>query len=458
MPVSPRLVHCACFPYNPPPLFTSAARLTVRDWCMVLGPLRLVKHAIIVLALLIGGLCALELTLQYRASTEQDAPLNSSSVARQLCPSPTTHHQLHPCRPYTFRDPRSGQDVTWRTNSFGLREAEPAVPKPAGVLRILFLGDEQTLAGEIESEQLFTTQVRAQLQQRSRWRIETINAGAPGYCPLLSLLQLKHSLATLQPDFVLMCVDNSDVADDRHWRPRLRIADDGSCLACVHPELDAPPRKDAMAVLDRFELPKWGLRQLLSSAMSTDAASSPVDYAASAGSRGSEVNTHAQQAASPLIEINRMVTAMSGRFLIVRQPRLEGVAATALEGKSQATPVSVTRFYEVIDAIATRDRVPYCDAVRLSTKFNLTEASFDVDTGLLNVEGHFRLAQMLSQFIVAFSPQGIWLDQQVPNGPAPYNVRGGPIAVTGNPTNGAEQSPGADASVLAGHQMNRHVR
>lgn len=425
---------------------------------MVLGPLRLVKHALIVLALLTGGLCALELTLQYRASTEQDAPLSSSTIARQLCPSATTHHQLHPCRAYTFRDTRTGRDVTWRTNSFGLRDVEPTVPKPPGVLRILFLGDEQTLAGEIETEQLFTTQVRTLLQQRSRWRVETINAGAPGYCPLLSLLQLKHSLATLQPDFVLMCVDNSDVGDDRHWRPRLRIADDGSCLACVHPELDAPPRKDAMAVLDRFELPKWGLRQILNSAMPTDAPSSPVDYAVSTGSRGSEVNTHAQQAASPLIEINRLVTAMSGRFLIVRQPRLEGVAAAALQGKSQAAPVSVTRFYEVIDAIASRDRVPYCDAVRLSAKFNLTEASFAVEAGTLNAEGHSRLAQMLSQFIVAFSPQGIWLDQQVPNGPAPYNVRGGPIAVTGNTTSEPNQHADTNPSVLAGHQMNRTVR
>ena len=67
-----------------------------------------------------------------------------------------------------------------------------------------------------------------------------VNAGIPGYCPLLSYLQFKHSLAGLEPDLLILNIDMSDVADDHQYRRHARLSEDEQPLICMHPEFQPP--------------------------------------------------------------------------------------------------------------------------------------------------------------------------------------------------------------------------
>ena len=90
--------------------------------------------------------------------------------------------------------------VALETNSLGLRGGEPVMPKPADVLRVVCLGDERVLAARVPRAQTFCHRLQQTLQKRTGRRVEVINAGVPGDCPLLSLLRVRHDLLALDAD------------------------------------------------------------------------------------------------------------------------------------------------------------------------------------------------------------------------------------------------------------------
>ena len=116
----------------------------------------------------------------------------------------TVHHAMRP----------GYRDGFGQLNSFGLRSPEVAVPKPAGVIRILLLGDSFTFGFKSRDEDVFARQLEARLREESGLgTLEVVNAGVLSYCPLLEYLQYRHHLHILEPDIVVLNFDMSDVQD-----------------------------------------------------------------------------------------------------------------------------------------------------------------------------------------------------------------------------------------------------
>lgn len=156
-------------------------------------------------------------------------------------PSGTVHHRLPPLSTFASRDPDTGAAVDVVVNSHGLRGGEVAVPKPPGVFRVLCLGDETVLGPELPEPETLPARLQELLQARTRLRVEVLNGGAPGDCPLLAWLRLRDSLLALQPDLVVLHFDMSDVADDQRYRRHTRVDAADVPLACCHPALAARP-------------------------------------------------------------------------------------------------------------------------------------------------------------------------------------------------------------------------
>ncbi|MBX3463914.1 MAG: hypothetical protein KF830_12150 [Planctomycetes bacterium] len=118
-----------------------------------------------------------------------------------------------------------------RTNSRGLRGGELAVPKPAGVRRLLFLGDSFTMGKGVEEADTFAARVEAGLNATAgAGRCEVVNAGVDSYAPVLSRLQFEE-LLDIEPDHVVHCLDMSDLMQEQAYR-RLALRDaDGRILA-----------------------------------------------------------------------------------------------------------------------------------------------------------------------------------------------------------------------------------
>ena len=95
--------------------------------------------------------------------------------------------------------------VEFRMNSLGFRGPEIPNPKPAGTIRILFLGDSITLGGRLPEDETFVIRVGKALSEAGSTHYEVINGGIGD----VGLYEEEDALKTqglkAQPDVVVLC-------------------------------------------------------------------------------------------------------------------------------------------------------------------------------------------------------------------------------------------------------------
>lgn len=136
-----------------------------------------------------------------------------------LVPSSTTHHEMQ-----RLAEAEIFPGIKFSTNSLGLRGPQPAIAKSPETTRVLILGDETVLGAHLNEDQTLTGRL-SQFVAHSGRKIEVINAGVPGFCPLLSWIQFEHELQKLRPDLVILHFDMTDVADDAGYRSLVKSED-----------------------------------------------------------------------------------------------------------------------------------------------------------------------------------------------------------------------------------------
>ena len=132
---------------------------------------------------------------------------------------PVFHHRPKPHTTYHYQTKEF--DVTITTNRYGLRGPDPVLPKPAGVTRILMLGDSFTFGYPVRDDETFCHLIEAGLRAKGL-RAEVVNGGVSGYSPTLSYLSLREEFLTFEPDLVVLWFDLGDVADDNNFQRNLR--------------------------------------------------------------------------------------------------------------------------------------------------------------------------------------------------------------------------------------------
>lgn len=100
------------------------------------------------------------------------------------------------------------------TNSRGFRGREVDMPKPAGRIRIVALGDSVTFGWGVNDADTFCSQLERDLRaQHPGVDLEVVNLGVPGYATRQEVALLKRNLAELQPDVVLVGFYTNDLPD-----------------------------------------------------------------------------------------------------------------------------------------------------------------------------------------------------------------------------------------------------
>ncbi|MHC4880679.1 MAG: hypothetical protein ACYTGL_29860 [Planctomycetota bacterium] len=237
---------------------------------MVRRTFRFLKPLGIALLILALAPCVAEFVLRV-VSCRRELTTDRDDNRVALVRSWHTFHELEPLQRTTVRVADS-DPVEFRTNSLGLRGDEIADPKPLGVFRVVCLGDETILAPEIAENEVLSRILEAELQERSRVRVEVVNAGVPGYCPLLSYLQFRHRLTGLEPDLVVAHFDPTDVWDDRRFRRLTDLGPGERPLVCSHPDLLTDPVMKPLS--ESFLTLRLGER-LLADWLSSDSGSGP---------------------------------------------------------------------------------------------------------------------------------------------------------------------------------------
>jgi hypothetical protein len=137
-----------------------------------------------------------------------------------LVPDPVHHHRMVPNSHSEFHQ----RDFSYvqRVNNLGLRGADRPSAKPPHSYRMVMLGDSFTMGKGVGDDQTFSVVLERRLHEALAScggpPIEVINAGVDSYAPLLSYLQLKHDLLPLDPDMVILNLDNSDLVQEAAYR------------------------------------------------------------------------------------------------------------------------------------------------------------------------------------------------------------------------------------------------
>lgn len=152
-------------------------------------------------------------------------------------PHPQFGYRMQPQAEFLFASPYHGYSAKVRTNSRGLRDDQVIVPKPAGVLRILLLGDSMTAGLEVRKEETF----EAVCEQRLRVHgpVEVVNAGVRGYNLDNILLFFENEGASYAPDVVVYLFVENDLKSAAELSPNTLDRSRGFTLSGIAGRLAA---------------------------------------------------------------------------------------------------------------------------------------------------------------------------------------------------------------------------
>jgi len=318
--------------------------------------------------------------------------------------------------------------VPVQINALGLRDAERAYAKPAGVFRILVLGDSFVEAMHVRLEETFPRLLESRLRTATGdTRVEVISAGVSGYGTASEVLYFEHEGKRFAPDLVVLAFypgndvkNNSPTLEDK-LRP---VYVDGR-LARVTGDGRAGQRRGVLGrsaayqyvrqvVLTRQPtlaqaLVRLGLLQPDAVRRTPDRAGVPVDYwvyAPTADAEWTEAWTHTERL---LDRLRQSVAATGARFAIVVLSAREQVYPTSWQDVLAAHPAMAPLPWD-LDAPQRRVEtwcaqhqvpcVPLAGAFREAVQAGAAPLHFHHD-GHFTPAGHQLAARVLAESLAA---------------------------------------------------------
>jgi len=151
-------------------------------------------------------------------------------------PDPILGWRFTPGCKYWFNE-ENNHPITGIINSFGWRDKEWSIQKPANTYRIAVLGDSFVEAFQVETERTFLALTENQLNKNQDFKVELMNFGRSGYTQTEELLVLKNCVAQFSLDMVVLFFLPSNDIQDVHRetaihmiRPFYNISESGDLV------------------------------------------------------------------------------------------------------------------------------------------------------------------------------------------------------------------------------------
>jgi len=297
-----------------------------------------------------------------------DVPTHAFSIARAPdlgfgIRSWTVHHALRP----GYSSPNI------HINSFGLRSPEVGVPRPAGTVRILLLGDSFTFGMRVGDNETFGRQ----LEQRLRGTygsapVEVVSAGVISYCPLLEYLQYRHHLHVLEPDLVVLNFDMSDVQDHMAYSRDAVLGPDSVPLYVTEPSL----RNQAPSAMPKLLLFEWLGRRVQGARGRVESTLQGIPFVRDQDrylwtfDTGPEWDAEARAAMTPILHLSKLLERDRIPLLLATYPQPWQVSAEATPippvraqyGIGQHTVHLNDRPFRKLEAFAAEHQIPFVNA------------------------------------------------------------------------------------------------
>ena len=130
---------------------------------------------------------------------ESTHPIGTSGLIQTATASREMLYELKPDLDTYYKLTR------FRTNSFGMRDRDYALEKPAGTFRAAVIGDSFTMPAGVEIEDAFHSRIEDELNRRSpATRFEFLNFAVDGYQLPQYLSVMQHKVPQFHPDLILL--------------------------------------------------------------------------------------------------------------------------------------------------------------------------------------------------------------------------------------------------------------
>lgn len=390
---------------------------------------RCLRQLLTALWVLLGLYCICEVSVRLYDARTGKVTQHAEGDPDLIVKSWTMHHELKPLQK-VVRKSDGNRRVTVQTNSRGFRGADPMIPKPENIYRVVCLGDERVLGPHVADGEIYSARLEKLLQHwtdkfQSGTRIEVINAGVPDYCPLLSLLQFQHSLAALQPDLVLLNFDMSDVADDYRFRRHVVFDEAGKPLSCIHPGLEIRKLAGNQLVNEVLLIPRWGKQVLvecwtsrLFSMPQTNISSSTCKYLW-LDDQAPDWSIHIRQSLEPLKELQKQCLSSGADFVVTMCPSPFQVSDLACNDPRLRERVGVAgrkvfkseQPFQIVFEYCKENRIALCDATPPFLNRDEGEKLYLRHAVEMSPEGHSLLARSVAVYLVKNFPT-VWQEQR----------------------------------------------
>lgn len=354
-----------------------------------------------------------ELILQTRTPPFA-APLAARSptdLQHLLTASQFCHHTLGK----SLRLKVPGRKVSGRfcTDSLGCRSESKAVPdqNPAA-FRVLVLGDDSICGPGVSDENTVTARLRTLLEKQLKVRVDVINGGVPGYCPLLSALQFEHSLAELKPNLVILHVDMTDIADDVFYRSLVKT--ENNVMRCSHPSLDTD-RGGAQpgTLIEKLRSTvtgSWCLNRLEqysaehTSAVESVRCDAPLEWITDSPP---DLRIQVRHALDPVRRLDEMVRRQGSQLIVTSCPVIwqllpSGIAPELAEASRirGATPVQSRLPFRILQSFCDQYSIRFCDSSEEFRRFQKPEKLFSRTDLTLSEYGMALYAREMARFLL----------------------------------------------------------
>ncbi len=366
--------------------------------------LRQLQHVVTALVLLISILVGAELWLRNTRPASTTAVATQADIVNQswLVPSATQHHQMRPLSDVVS----DNGAVRFRTNSMGMRGPEPDLQAAEGTLRILVLGDDTVAGAWLKDEHTLSVQLQRHLTANLAGPVEVLNAGVPGYSPVLSVLRYNQDLARLRPDVVVLHFDMSDVADETIHRASLRV--EGTRDVCIHPLLthSGKPKNSLLAICRNSSLV-----DIFSERFFSDSGQQiNSDRYAWTRSSPRSIQTQIRHAMSSVARLQKVTQSSSQTLVMTTAPVCWQVQSPDQNpevshryGMTGGQPVTDDVPFRVLAAWSRQANVPLCNSVKAFRNVKSPEKLFCQDSARLSEYGTALYAQELAITILQTS-------------------------------------------------------
>jgi hypothetical protein len=174
--------------------------------------------AILLTTSLVVTVAAAEMFLRFQARGRSAAAARAAAQAqdpdRELSHAERLRPSAHPDVIYELKTDLDGLFLgqRLRTNPYGFRGSELAVAKPAGVRRVVGLGDSHMFGWGVGQDEAYMARLPDRLAAAAGCEWEALNFAVPGYNTVMEVATFEHRALAFEPDLVVLHFVGNDEA------------------------------------------------------------------------------------------------------------------------------------------------------------------------------------------------------------------------------------------------------